>query len=69
MIDGSGNPDPYFCLMDPDPGGSKTYGSGSATLILGMGRGNPRTSATTARKQDVLLLFSFYASHTRAYWR
>jgi hypothetical protein len=30
------NPDSYLVLMDPDPGGPKTYGigSGSATLLL-----------------------------------
>jgi hypothetical protein len=46
MIEGSGygsvhhtngdlDTDPYFILMvsDPDPGGPKTYGSGSATLL------------------------------------
>jgi hypothetical protein len=27
-------PDPYLVLMDPEPGGSKTYGSGSATLHI-----------------------------------
>jgi hypothetical protein len=31
------DPDAYLCLMDPDPGGPKTYrsyGFGSATLVL-----------------------------------
>ncbi len=37
MIEGSGfgtnsEPDPYLVLMDPDPGGPKTPGSGSETL-------------------------------------
>ncbi len=27
------DPDPYLWLMDPDPGGPITYGSGSATLV------------------------------------
>ncbi len=30
------DPDPYLCLIDPDPGGPKTYGSygsGSVTLV------------------------------------
>ncbi len=27
------DPDPYFGLMDPDQGGPKTCGSGSATLL------------------------------------
>jgi hypothetical protein len=26
------DPDPYLCLMDTDPGGPKTCGSGSITL-------------------------------------
>jgi hypothetical protein len=26
------DPDPYLCLMNPDPGGPKTCGSGSPTL-------------------------------------
>jgi hypothetical protein len=33
MIEGSRygpDPDPYLCLMDPDPGGSKTCGSGGS---------------------------------------
>jgi hypothetical protein len=29
-------PDPYLVLTDPDPGGPKTYGSGSATLPRNM---------------------------------
>ncbi len=29
----SKDPDPYFWLMDPDPGGSKTCGSGSLPLL------------------------------------
>jgi hypothetical protein len=36
IIDGSREPDPYLALMDPDPGGPKTYGycgSGSAKLV------------------------------------
>jgi hypothetical protein len=27
------DPGPYLVLMDPDPGGPKTYGTGSATLL------------------------------------
>jgi hypothetical protein len=27
------NPDPYLCITDPDPGGLKTCGSGSPTLV------------------------------------
>ncbi len=27
------DPDPYLWLMDPDPGGPKSYGSGPATLL------------------------------------
>ncbi len=43
MIEVSGDPEPYLVLMDPDPGGPKTYGSygsgsgsGSATLLRRM---------------------------------
>jgi hypothetical protein len=32
MIEGSGA-DPYLVLTDPDPGGTKTYGSGSAAQV------------------------------------
>jgi hypothetical protein len=28
------DPDPYLSLVDPDPGGSKTCGSGSPTLVF-----------------------------------
>jgi len=28
------DPDPYLVLQDPDAGGPKTYGSGSATLVV-----------------------------------
>jgi hypothetical protein len=32
MVEKGPDPDPYLWLTDPDPGGLKTYGSGSTTL-------------------------------------
>jgi hypothetical protein len=37
-IEGIKDPDPYLVLKDPDPGGPKTYGSGSATLAGKIGQ-------------------------------
>jgi hypothetical protein len=35
MMEGSGaGPDPYLWLMDPDPGGPKTCGSGSGSATM-----------------------------------
>jgi hypothetical protein len=34
------DPDPYLLLMDPYPGGPKTWGSGSPTLVLRLGVGS-----------------------------
>jgi hypothetical protein len=33
LTDPAPDPDPYLCLTDPDPGGPKSYGSGSGTLV------------------------------------
>jgi|688.fasta_scaffold235933_3 hypothetical protein len=57
IIEESGS-DPYLVQIDPDPGGPKTYGSGSATLLISL----------FYRTLCYILVTEIYAAHKCRLW-